>query len=150
MIVECFTAQDAIPVTGGRTYGVQGIAQCTSRIIFLIASDDGRPHWCPVEWFQIVDGRFPGDWELSLVDPDGAALQVLIGYPEASLPGSTQSDNRSAISLDAPDDGLIDLEWESAKRSAKWVWETKGAVVMEQCSAACAGSPYCARSRNLV
>ncbi|MEV7239401.1 hypothetical protein AB0N06_37710 [Streptomyces sp. NPDC051020] len=176
MIVKSLAAQDAIPVTEGRSYGVYGLAQYASRVIVLIASDDGRPNWCPVEWFRVVDGRFPSGWELSVVDPGGTALQVLIGYPElvkdpdhydallerdpeaisifkkfeiaqggfsvspsedflsnfGVVPKSTEGNNRSSISLDAPNGYAIDLQWDAVMRSAEWRMSIGGVVMVEQ------------------
>lgn len=176
MIVKSLAAQDAIPVTGGRSYGVYGLAQYASRFVVLIASDDFRPNWCPVEWFQVVDGRFPGGWELSVVDPGGTALQVLIGYPElvrdpdhydallerdpeaisvfkkidiaqgefsvspsedflsnfGVAPEVAGDNNRSSISLDAPNDYAVDLQWDSAMRTAEWRMSMGGVVIAEQ------------------
>lgn len=82
MIVESLTAQQAIPITAGRRYDVYGLALYTARIIAMVRSDDGRPNWCPFEWFRIVDGRMPNGWEVSSVDPSGQTLQFLFGYPQ--------------------------------------------------------------------
>ncbi|MEV4334160.1 hypothetical protein AB0K02_27130 [Streptomyces sp. NPDC049597] len=82
MIVESLVTQEAMPITAGRNYGVYGLAQYASRAIVLVRSDDDRPNWCPLEWFRVVDGHIPGDWEFSVVDPTGSALQLLFGYPE--------------------------------------------------------------------
>lgn len=176
MIVTSLATQNAIPVTKNSSYEVYGFAQYTSNTIVLIATDDGRPNWCPIEWFTLADDRFPSNWKLSVVDPGGTALQVLIGYselvsdpdhydellertPEAIsifrkqeitqtafsapadedflsnfgvAPKSTEDNNRSSISLDAPDDQTIDIQWDSKMRTAEWRVSMRGAVTLEQ------------------
>jgi hypothetical protein len=82
VIIQSLATQEMMAVTEGRRYDVYGLAQYADRTITLVRSDDGRPNWCPLDWFRVVDGRMPGGWEFSVVDPTGPALQLLFGYPQ--------------------------------------------------------------------
>ncbi|MFD5378380.1 hypothetical protein ACFWJE_28865 [Streptomyces griseoincarnatus] len=123
-----------------------------------------------------MDGRFPSGWGLSVVDPGGTALQVLIGYPElvkdpdhydallerdpeaisifknieimqggfsvspsedffsnfGVVPRSTEENGNFTISLDAPNDYVIDLQWNSVMRTAEWRMSMGDVVMVEQ------------------
>ncbi|MEA3045584.1 MAG: hypothetical protein QOH47_3422 [Sphingomonadales bacterium] len=62
-------------------YEVYGIGTCGGvNKIFIDPDDNCRPFWFPLNDFDIIDPRVPGDWEI-FADASAAVWTMVMAYP---------------------------------------------------------------------